>query len=429
MVFSDSNKPKLWALVDCASFYCSCERLFRPDLKEKPVVVLSNNDGCVVAITPEAKALGFKRGEVFFKNKERLVKADVAIFSSNYALYGDISRRVAMAMESIVPEIHQYSIDEAFIPFPEALAVQAVDVGQAILKRVSQWVGMPVRVGLGPTRTLAKLANHWAKKLGPVVLLEQGSQELEELLGKTPVDDVWGVGQRLAVKLKSLGIQNADALRDMSPPKAAQVGSVTLERTVLELNGLQCIENDLVEIARKSLVSSRSFGNNVTDKEDLAQALAHHCAIAGEKLRKENLAAGCLSVYIGTSRYVEGPFHSGTAITLARPTNSTADFIRASRLGLERSFKAGHQYRKAGIMLMELTDKRLADKPSLFKMDYGEEKSDDLMEAIDRINKRHGKNAVKFVAQGGPNPVWAMRQKWLSPVSTTCWRDLPEVKA
>ncbi|MDR0620615.1 MAG: Y-family DNA polymerase, partial [Deltaproteobacteria bacterium] len=286
------KEPELWALVDCACFYCSCERIFRPDLADRPVVVLSNNDGCVVAITPEAKALGFKRGEVFFKSQERLLEAGVAVFSSNYALYGDISRRVAMTMESLVPELVQYSIDEAFIPFRGALAAQAESVGEALLKRVGQWVGVPVRVGLGPTRTLAKLANHWAKIRGPVLKLDLGSDLLEDILEKTPVGDVWGVGYRLPGRLAKLGLKTARDLRDMDPNQAARLFSVTLERTVLELGGYQCVENDLSPVPRRTMVSSRSFAKAVTRLEDLAEALAHHCAVAGEKMRKEGLLAG-----------------------------------------------------------------------------------------------------------------------------------------
>jgi DNA polymerase V len=418
----------MWALLDCASFYCSCERIFRPDLANRPVVVLSNNDGCVVAITPEAKALGFKRGEVFFKSKARLLEAGVAVFSSNYGLYGDISRRVAMTMESVVPEIVQYSIDEAFIPFPEALAAQAERVGQTLLDRVAKWVGIPVRVGLGPTRTLSKLANHWAKKMGPVLRLDLGSALLEDILAKTPLGDVWGVGHRLADRLGKMGLGTARDLRDMDHRKAATMFSVTLERTVLELGGYQCIEDDLTPVPRKTMVSSRSFAKAVTSFDDLAEALAHHCAVAGEKMRQEGLLAGTVSVYVSTGRHVDNPCHAGATVTLARPSSSTADFIKAAIGALRHSFVPGPGYRKAGIMLLDLRDKN-PQRPTLLPPAPWVERSDNLMKAIDRINERHGRNSIKFSAQGGQEPIWAMRQDRLSNLSTTDWDFLPVVTA
>jgi DNA polymerase V len=414
--------------MDCACFYCSCERIFRPDLANRPVVVLSNNDGCVVAITPEAKALGFKRGEVFFKSKDRLLEAGVAVFSSNYALYGDISRRVAMTMESVVPEIVQYSIDEAFIPFYGALAAQAEEVGQTLLKRIGQWVGIPVRVGLGPTRTLAKLANHWAKKIGPVLKLELGSGLLEDLLAKTPLEDVWGVGHRLSARLSKMGLKTARDLRDLDHRKAAELFSVTLERTVLELGGYQCVEDDLSPVARKTMVSSRSFAQAVTSVDELSEAIAYHCAVAGEKIRKEGLLAGTVSVYVSTGRYVENPCHTGATVTLSRPSSSTADFVKAAIGALRHSFIPGPGYRKAGIMLLDLREKK-SPLPSLLPPAPWVGQSDNLMRAMDQINGRYGRNAIKFSVQGAQEPIWAMRQDRLSNVSTTDWDLLPQVTA
>jgi DNA polymerase V len=421
-------KPKMWALLDCACFYCSCERLFRPDLINRPVVVLSNNDGCVVAITPEAKDLGFKRGEVFFKSKERLHEAGVAVFSSNYALYGDISRRVAMTMESLVPEIVQYSIDEAFIPFPEALAVQAEEVGHSLLNRIAKWVGVPVRVGLGPTRTLAKLANHWAKKLGPVLKLDLGSSLLEDLLAQTPLEDVWGVGRRISARLTNMGLTSARDLRDMDHLKAANLFSITLERTVRELGGYQCIEDDLTPGPRKTMVSSRSFAKAVYSVDGLGEALSHHCAVAGEKMRREGLLAGTLSIFISTGHHVSKPCHVGGTVTLNKASNSTADFIMAAKGALRSSFIAGPGYRKAGIMLLDLREKKL-NQPTLLPTPSWAKQSNNLMQAIDQINDRHGKNAIRFSAQGGPKPSWGMRQEMLSNFSTTDWNLLPEVIA
>ncbi|MDR1110172.1 MAG: Y-family DNA polymerase [Deltaproteobacteria bacterium] len=422
------DKPEMWALVDCACFYCSCERLFRPDLANSPIVVLSNNDGCVVSLTQEAKDLGFKRGEVFFKSKKRLTEAGVAVFSSNYALYGDISHRVAMAMESIVPEIVQYSIDEAFIPFPMALAAQAEEVGQAVLERIAGWVGMPVRVGLGPTRTLAKLANHWAKEMGPVLRLDLGSGLLEDLLAQTPLENVWGVGRRLSARLAKMGLGSARDLRDMDHRKAARLFSVQLEKTVLELGGYQCVEADLDQVPRKTMVSSRSFAKAITMIDDLAEALSHHCAVAGERLRREGLRAGAISIQISTGRHVDAPLHTGATVTLRSPSSSTGDFIKAANEALRHSFVAGHGYRKAGIMLFDLGEAK-PGRPTLFPPPPSTVQSDKLMKAIDRINDRHGRDTIKYSSQGGRNPAWAMRQERLSGFSTTEWDFLPVAKA
>jgi DNA polymerase V len=426
-LFDPANKPVLWALADCATFYCSCERLFRPDLAGRPVVVLSNNDGCVVAITPEAKALGFKRGDVFFKNRDRLAEAGVAVFSSNYALYGDISRRVAMAMESVVPTIHQYSIDEAFIPLPGPLAAQAMDVGRSIVERTARWVGVPVRVGLGPTRTLAKLANHWAKRLGPVFGLEIGSPGLEDVLDQTPLTDVWGVGSRLAAKMRAMGLATARDLRDAPPAEAGRRLGVVVERTILELRGHQRLEADLMAVPRQTMVSSRSFGRKITRADDLAEALAHHCAEAGERLRREGLKAAGLSVFIGTGHFDERPFHTGATVRLPRSTDHTGDLIAAASLALSRSFRPGRAYRKAGVMLFELSDS--AARPSLFGPPPEAAAGRKLMEAFDLINSRHGRGAIKYAAQGGQSPRWDLRREMLSDLSTTDWTGLPPVSA
>ena len=289
-MFSTRSKPVFWGLVDCNSFYCSCERLFRPDLKEKPVVVLSNNDGCLIALTPEAKALGFKMGEVYFQVKHRLEKFGVTAFSSNYTLYGDISNRVMRTLETLVP-IEQYSIDESFVPFYPATAIQAMDVGWAIHDRVKQWIGVPVRVGIGPTRTLAKLANLWAKKKERVFKLALGSTELEKILEATPTVDIWGIGRKQSAKLEKLGIRNARQLRDMDTDRALKLLTVTGQQTVFELRGFQCIMEDQMPVPRKTLINSRSFGRRVTRKEDLAQAVTMHCSIAGERLRREKMEA------------------------------------------------------------------------------------------------------------------------------------------
>jgi DNA polymerase V len=419
----------LWALADCASFYCSCERLFRPDLARSPVAVLSNNDGCVVAITQEAKDLGFKRGDVFFKSEKAYREANVAVFSSNYALYGDISRRVIAAMESLAPEVCQYSIDEAFLPFDRAMAERALELGRAIRERVDRWVGVPVRVGLGSTRTLAKLANHWAKKTSPVYLLEAGSDETERILSATPAGDVWGIGRRQAAKLEAMGIRTAKDLRSMDPALARKALSLTGQRTVLELRGTQCIEDDLVPAPRHTLVSSRSFGRKVASMEELSEALSMHASIAGEKLRREGLLAGSLSVHIDTGPYAPQPFHGGASLSLAQPSNSTSDFLKAARAALESCYRPGFQYVKAGVLLFDLGPEARAGRRSLFPPSEEQARDARLMAALDGINGKYGRDSIRFSSLGRIDPAWANRRERLSGLSTTSWDRLPLAKA
>lgn len=257
------KRPALWGLVDCNNFYASCERAFRPDLEGRPVVVLSNNDGCIIARSAEAKALGFKMGDPAFKMQHLFRKHNVSVHSSNYTLYGDMSRRVMRALESLA-EIEQYSIDECFIPFRSGMAAQAEDVARALKDRVKQWVWLPVSVGVGETRTLAKIANHRAKKTGcGTLVLRPGSPELEQALEETAAADIWGIGSRFAKRLEQYGIRNARQLRDMDPDFALRVLTMVGQRTVLELRGLQCIMEDDAPVPRKTLVSSRSFGRRI----------------------------------------------------------------------------------------------------------------------------------------------------------------------
>jgi DNA polymerase V len=421
---STSSKPVLWALVDCESFYCSCERLFRPDLADKPIVVLSNNDGCLVSMTVEAKALGFKGGEPYFKVAEDLKRAGVAVFSSNYTLYADLSRRVMASMAGVVPEVEQYSIDEAFLPFSKALAAQAEEVGWRIHDRVRRWTGIPVRVGIGPTKTLAKLANHWAKKISRVLLLDAGSDQLETLLRSTPVKDVWGIGRRLAGKLGEKGITTAWHLREMKPKDAKKLLNVLGQRTILELQGQPCLEES--PTIRKTLFNSRSFGSPVTDKEELREALAFHCGVVGERLRSEGLLAGGLSIYIATSWHVEESFQTGATINLSPPTDDTLAFVKAANQALEQCFRMGHKYMKAGILLLELAPPgrsgNLLDQPQ-------DADRQSLMGALDEINAKYGRGTARFAGQGETDASWHMKRSHKSGHLTTSWGELAKVNS
>jgi DNA polymerase V len=394
-------------------------------------VVLSNNDGCIVALSPEAKALGFRGGDPYFKKELDLKAHKVAVFSSNYTLYGDISRRVMWAMETVVPKIHQYSIDEAFIPFSDKYSPE--QVGWELHDRVTKWVGVPVRVGIGPTRTLAKLANHWAKKISRVLYLELGSPKLNEILENTALEDIWGIGRRKAAKLQKQGITNASQLRDMEPIEARRLLTVTGERTVMELKGIQTITDDLAPTPRKTLISSRSFGAKVQNFDNLMAALAAHAHIAGERLRSEGLLASGLSIFIDTSRFSQKPFNTGATVHFPVPTSSTIDFVKGARMALESAFTPNYDYNRCGIMLHELITCEEASYMlgELFKPQAEAEinKSLGLMEAMDKINQKHGKNTIHVLALGPPRPYWAMRREKLSPFTTTSWGKLPVVTA
>jgi len=417
----------MWALVDCQSFYCSCERVFRPSLENKPVVVLSNNDGCLIALTPEAKALGFRMGAPYFKVAGALKKAGVTVFSSNYSLYADFSRRVIATMNSLVPEVHQYSIDEAFIPFLPAMAAQAEQVGWALHDQVRQWTGIPVRVGLGPTKTLAKLANRWAKKASRVLLLDFNSDQLEDILERTEVENIWGIGRRLAERLRSKNIRTARQLRDMDSKTAKKTLNVLAQRTILELQGIQCMEEDQVS-DRKTLFNSRSFGRSVVDKEELKEALAYHCSIAGERLRADGLVAGSLSIYIATGWHIENPFQAGITVSLGGHTSDTLAFIQAAHKALDNCFRSGPEYKKAGILLQDLRapGKMATD---IFDPPQQDSRRRGLMAALDEINGKYGRGTTWIAAQGSPKASWHMNQNLKSGRMTSSWEELPVVKS
>ncbi len=372
------------------------------------------------ALSPEAKGLVYMMCDVYLLLEILLQWDQVAVFSSNYTLYGDISRRVMMTLASLTPAIDQYSIDEAFVPFDRALAAKARQIGWEIHERVRQWVGVPVRVGLGPTRTLAKLANHWAKKKSRVLELKLGSPELEEILAETPTQDVWGIGRRLSAKLSRLGITNARQLRDMPISSARKYLTVVGQRTVLELRGIQCVMEE-GPTPRKTMVSSRSFGRRVSRKEDLAQALAMHCTIAGERLRQEGLVARCLSVWVMTSRHMDEPYCClSSQVNLGLPTNITSELIQAAGEALDRCYQPGHGFMKGGIMLYELSE---AERRQMTLMEAavspGRDKKRALMRALDTVNDKYGRDTMRYLAQGPEEAFWHMRRHKMSGHLTT----------
>ncbi|TVL08775.1 DNA polymerase V subunit UmuC [Shewanella algae] len=420
----------VFALVDCNNFYASCEKLFRPDLKDTPVVVLSNNDGCVVARSREAKLLGIKMGVPVFQIKAEMQRHGILAFSSNYALYADLSSRVMRTLEEMAPRVEVYSIDEAFLDLTGIeSAISLVEFGQQVRERIGHWIGITVCVGIAPTKTLAKLANHAAKKYpatqGVVDLTNPDRQR--RLLALVPVDDVWGVGRRLSKRLNALGITTALDLANASPRAIRDQFSVVLERTVRELNGESCIELEEIPPTKKQIVCSRSFGAKVTQFELLREAVCEYATRATEKLRKEQQQAKVMTVFIRTSPFKDNePQYSNSASgELLIPSCDTRDFIELANHLLKRIWKDGFRYAKAGVMLSDFCDPGMF-QPGLFDDVSTRSNSQQLMSVLDSINQS-GAGKVFFAGQGTKKD-WSMKREHLSPAYTTRWDQLPRVK-
>ena len=419
----------VFALVDCNNFYASCEKLFRPDLKDTPVVVLSNNDGCVVARSREAKLLGIKMGVPVFQIKAEMQRHGILAFSSNYALYADLSSRVMRTLEEMAPRVEVYSIDEAFLDLTGIESViSLVEFGQQVRERIGHWIGITVCVGIAPTKTLAKLANHAAKKYpatqGVVDLTNPDRQR--RLLALVPVDDVWGVGRRLSKRLNALGITTALDLANASPRAIRDQFSVVLERTVRELNGESCIELEEIPPTKKQIVCSRSFGEKVTHFELLREAVCEYATRATEKLRKEQQQAKVMTVFIRTSPFKDNePQYSNSASgELLIPSCDTRDFIELANHLLKRIWKDGFRYAKAGVMLSDFYDPGMF-QPGLFDDVSIRSNSQQLMSVLDTINQS-GAGKVFFAGQGTKKD-WSMKREHLSPAYTTRWDQLPRV--
>ncbi len=421
---------KLFALVDCNNFYASCERLFRPELNGRPVVVLSNNDGCIVALSNEAKALGIGMGTPYHKNNHLIRKHNVEVFSSNYALYGDLSLRVADVLQQMEPDAEIYSIDEVFITLPAGSATWDLEAYSKTMKdRVEQYVGIPVSVGIAPTKTLAKVANRLAKKNpqygGALDLTSQ--PDIDGLLANAPVGDVWGIGLRSAAKLNRVGIYTALHLKEANDTWIRKKLTVTGLRTAMELRGISCIPLDPVRADKKAIVSSRSFGRPVVDLADLQEAVASYMSVAARKMRSQKSAAGALQVFIATNRFKKSmPQHAvGQTVRLPQPTAYTPTLISYASQLLKKLYKSGYQYKKAGVMLTELVPQHCQQRNLFYQP---QQESVALMDALDRVNDRWGKGTLQFAATGFKKS-WGMRRSKVSPAYTTNWADLPVVKA
>ncbi|MDP3088505.1 MAG: Y-family DNA polymerase [Methylotenera sp.] len=419
------------ALIDVNNFYVSCERVFNPKLVGKPVVVLSNNDGCAVARSNEVKALGVEMGAPWFKLKELAKQHGIIGLSSNYALYADMSNRVMSILREYSPNQEVYSIDESFLDLTGFQSRDLIKYGQHMRQRILKWTGLPVCVGIGATKTLSKLANCCAKKrpeFSNVCNFNTMSPlALDGLLGQVEVGEIWGVGRKLAPKLQALGLYTVLDLKRANPDHLRQQFSVVMEKTIRELNGTVCIELEEIAPTKKQILSSRSFGYPVRDYNGLAESITLYMSRAAEKLRRQQSFAGSVHVYIRTSPFKpDDPFYSN-AVTIALPhhSNDSRQLVKIALWGLKQIYKPNYNYAKAGVMLGEIVQDESV-QTDLFSNIQASPKSSALMLAIDSINCKIGKESIKLASEGFKRP-WKMKQGNKSPSYTTRWADLPKI--
>jgi DNA polymerase V len=416
------------ALVDCNNFYVSCERVFQPELRGKPVVVLSNNDGCVIARSNEAKALGIAMGAPWHLHRKQFEVAGVIVRSSNYTLYGDMSSRVMQVLSRFTPDLEIYSIDEAFLSL-SGFEARLESHARALRAAVLQWTGIPVSVGIAPTKTLAKVANHAAKKDqkhgGAVLLLDEMAQD--DALSKIELTDLWGVAGRLAARLRAIGINTPLDLKLGDPWLIRERLGVVTARLALELRGVPCLglEHEIPD--RKSIMASRSFGQPVTALAELREAVASYTTRAAEKLRRQSLATASLVVFIETNRFKpdEAQHYAARPVRLPVATSDSARLIGTARAGLDAIWRDGYRYKKAGIVLLDLHPAAAVQEGLFDKKDDARRVT--LMRTIDRLNIRFGRDTVSFAAAGRRQRPWKLRRERLSPCYTTAWDELLRV--
>ncbi len=416
------------ALVDCNNFFVSCERVFNPALEGKPVVVLSNNDGCAVARSNEVKALGVKMAAPWYQLRDLARRHGIVALSSNYELYADMSNRVMTILSAFSPRQEVYSIDECFLDLDGLEHRDLTRYGQEIRQRVRQWVGMPVCVGIAASKTLAKLANHVAKKQAAWnSVCDFGTLNavaLDELLDGIEVGEVWGVGRRTQERLGRMGIHSVLALKRADTGLIRQRFSVTLERTVRELRGIPCLALEELTPTNRQIISSRSFGTPVTSLQELSEAVATYVSRAAEKLRSQQAVAGAIQVYIRTNPHREDDpqYSNSMVLPLGTASSDTSRLVRAAQWGLRRIFRQGYRYAKAGVMLMDISPTDNVQQ-SLFGASENDGKSARLMQALDAINRRMGQNTL-FLAGAGVEKRWRMRRGNKSPGYTTEWGEV-----
>ena len=424
---SSTQYTRKIALIDCNSFYVSCERLFNPKIRKKPVVVLSNNDGCIISRSNEAKALGIKMGEPYFKEKDIIVKNNVQVFSSNYSLYGDISRRVMRTLKRFNSDIEIYSIDEAFLDLSNFPDNEVENVGHEIRNIVLKWTGIPTSIGIAKTKTLSKVANYIAKKKQSGVTSFIGIENIDSILEKVEINDVWGVGKQLTKFYHKSGIYNAKQLKNASNTWIKKSSNVLSSRTAMELRDIPCIDLEATSSKRKSCVVSRSFGQRVENFQELKEAIASYSLNASEKIRSESLVTKSITVFIRTSPFQSrfGYYSNSKTIDFPIATNNSIEIVKAAISSLETIFKNGYRYQKAGVMLSRLSDS--VGGKNLFSSEK-DKKINSLMKSIDNTNHRYGRSTLSL-ASAGVHKRWNTRRQHYSKIDTTDFYCLPTIKA
>lgn len=424
----------VFALVDVNNFFASCERVFDPALSSRPLVILSNNDGCVIARSPEAKALGVAMGVPWFRIRATAQRLGIVARSSNYGLYADMSNRVAEILNEFSPRLEVYSIDEAFLDLTVLAEEERMAQGARIRRRILDWLGLTVCVGIGPSKTLAKLANHCAKKglAGAEGVCDFGriaEPGLSALLERIPVGEVWGIGRCLAPQLEAMGIVNCRQLRDADPCHLKRCFSVLLERTIRELRGTACLELQELRPDQQQIMYSRSFGRAVETEEELRQAIAVYTARAGEKLRRQGALAATLTLFFQTYRHRSGDagFQRIFHWPLPELTDDSRQLVAQALQALAVAYRSGLAYQKAGVMLSGLVPARVR-QGELFPLRRDEVRSERLMQVCDAINRRWGQGALRVAAELG-EAGWRARSDYLSPAYTRDWKSLPLAKA
>lgn len=418
------------ALLDCNNFFVSCERVFRPDLNNKPIVVLSNNDGCVISRSNEAKAAGIPMGAPWFKVNPILESHQATVFSSNFTLYGDLSARVMALVNSFVPDMEIYSIDEAFLNL--TLVSAPLETSVSIRNAILQSLGIPTCIGISKTKVLAKVANHFAKKYPAFkgVCLLETEQQIAAALKLVDIDDLWGIGRRLSMRLKKVGIKTAFDLQQVDPRWMRQHCTVIGERIVQELRGIPCYALKEGSSPKKSIQVSRSFSSNISSYEDLRQNVAAYATRLAVNLRQENLKAKMVMVYIRTNRHRKDlPTHQESfLVNLAIEANDDATLIKACTKGLKSIYRPGHAYKKAGVMAFELVSP-VRRQYSLFANEEKERgKVDQVAKVMDNLNRRFGRGTVHMAACV-PKLSWRNKKDKKSPAYTTSWTEIPVVLA
>lgn len=426
MLPANSSLPRQIALVDCNNFYVSCERVFHPAWNNRPVGVLSSNDGCIVARSNELKAAGIPMGAPYFKHKKQLAALNAVMVSSNYMLYGDMSARVMSLLSQFTPDIDVYSIDEAWLDLTGFNPDTLVQYGRDIVTFIQRCTGIPVSVGLGSTKTRAKLACHICKKrqiTGRVFNIDR-ARSLETILAHTTVEDIWGIGRRWAQQLNAQKIHTAFDLYRMDPETMRKRHGVVMQRIILELQGISCLESDDIT-AKKQIIASRSFGQRVTQKNDLIEAMTQHTTRAAEKLRTQQSVCGALQVSIRTSKHhSDGCYNRASTFHFPVATADTRKLITAACTGVEKIFKAGPHYAKAGVMLFNI-EPDAQRQGELFDV-ADSQAAQQLMHTLDQINQRYGKHTL-FFASEGTQKSWATNSRHMTQAFTTRWDQLPVV--